>query len=332
MNRSNNTSNPSGGNPSGGLYKRVTSSITGRLGAVAVVVVVLLTVSAVGVGSVASANAQSGNTTQSGENTESFAVKQGDNCYTITPIGNETDNVASFYNYRSHGSGYSSRGTTDLQVEDTSQFFFYKGNGGLSLVMLHDQWTGNASNTGGAVTLEMDGLPVTGGWAVKDDGYPGSGDSFTFNESTATASWSWGGGRADGGVYQAPPSAWDSKVKITPKFNREAANYPNPSWEGGDTAHQVQRWIVRSGDGKAHPLNLYDEVTIEKGTCADVGGSSQNNSTAGGSASTGQDTGNGAEMTTSGDSEGTAATGPGFGIGLTVLALAVALVAILRRR
>lgn len=332
MNRTNNTNGSDQG-----LSERVanTNRIIGWLGTVAVVAMVLLVVGSISVGSVGASaqSGQSGNTTQSGE---TFAVKQGDNCYTVTPLGNETDNVVSFYDYQGAEQGYSSRGTMGLQVEDTSQFFFYKGNAGLSLVMLHDKYTNDTSSGGGAVTLEMQGLPATGGWAIKDDGYPGANDTFTRNESSATASWSWEGGRADGGVYQATPSAWDTKVKIVPHFNQEAANYPDSSWGGGNTSHQVQRWIVRSGNGTAHALNLSEEVTIERGTCANVGGNTQNTSTANGSggASTGQgDTDAGAEMTTSGDeSGGTVATGPGFGIVLTMLALAVALIAILRRR
>ncbi len=323
-----------------GLYERLNSSIAGRLGTAATVAMVLIVVGSVAMGTVASVNAQQG--TQSGNNTsgnggaaEQFAVTQGNNCYTVSPLGNDTDNVVSFYNYRGEGSGYSSRGTTDLQVEDTSQMFLYKGNGGLSLVFLHDRFTGNASSGGGAVTLEMHGLPVTGGWTVKDDGYAGSNDTFTFNESVATASWSWAGGRSDGGVYQANPNAWNSEVKIVPRFNRESASYPDPEWEGDETSNQVQRWIVRSGDGEAHALNLYEPVMIQKGTCGQTG-NQMTDSGAGGSNGDGQmDTST--EMgTTSTDSGGssnqTEATGPGFGIGLTVFALAAALIAILRRR
>lgn len=342
MNRSNNTSSPNGASGLQGLYDRVINSIAVRPRTVVTVVVVLLVVGSVGVGTIASANAQpgnnSGNTTQTGEKKKTFAVKQGNTCYTITPLGDGSNNIVSYYNYRGAGSGYSSRGTTDLQIEGTSQFFFYQGNGGISLVMLHDRFTGNASTGGGAVTLDMRGLPVTGGWVVKDDGYQRSNDTFTFNKSRAKASWSWGGGRADGGVYQAEPSAWDSRIKIIPHFNRESAAYPDPEWEGGGTSNQIQRWIVRSSNGKAHALNLYEPVVIEPGKCGQMGNKKQTSPPANkqGSTPTDQkDTSTDTAMTptTSGDSaEGTAATGPGFGIGLTVLALAVALIAILRRR
>lgn len=314
-----------------------------------VIVVVLLV--AASVGTVASATIQPGNHTRNisraGENTEQFAIKQGDNCYSITPLGNETDSIVSFYDYRGHEQGYSSHGTTGLQIKDTSQFFFYQGSSGLNLVMLHGQWAGNVSPGGGAVTLKMDGLPATGGWAIKDDGYPTTTDSLTSNGSMATASWTWSGGRSDGGVYQADPAAWNSRIRITPHFNKEAAGYPDPDWEGRESENQVQRWIVRSGDGSAHALNLSQSVTIESGMCAPHSNDdNQPHSTVSELKATNQvDTATDEEMamnatnnkriptTTVEDSSGeTAATGPGFGITLSVFVLAVALIAIIRWR
>lgn len=327
MNRPHNGANSS----STGVYERLL-----RLGVtVGVVVVVVMAVGAMSISMAPVADAQDGTPTDgatqtdggdNGNASETFAVQQGDACHTITPLGDGQENVVSFYDYRTHGSGYSSRGTTDLQVEDTSQFFFYKGNGGLSLVFLHDAFTGNRSNSGGAVTLTMRGMPVTGGWTVKDDGYAGANDTFTFNDSMATASWGWNGGRNDGGVYRANPDEWDEEVTIQPRFNREADSYPYPAWEGEGSMNQVERWIVRSGDDEAHALNMYEEVKISPGAC---GGDSQSQN---------QDQNmvgdNNQESTDESSGLRTIASGPGFGVVLTVLALAVALVAIvaLRRR
>ncbi len=249
---------------------------------------------------------------------DSFGVKQGETCYTVSPMSDGSDNVVSWYDYRTHGHGYSSRGTDDLQVQDTSQFFFYKGNGGLSLVFLHDKFTGNRTEGGGAITFVMKGLPVTGGWTVKDDGYGGADDRFTYNKSMATATWGWAGGRSDGGVYRANPSSWDRTVTITPKFNKEANSYPYPGWEGEGTMNQVQRWIVRSGDGKAHALNLYEDVQIFPGTCDEP----KSGSDGGGGGSSANDDAGGVK---------TIASGPGFNVVLTTVALAVALIGILAR-
>ncbi|RRJ32067.1 hypothetical protein [Halocatena pleomorpha] len=295
-----------------------------------VVVMVVITVGAMSLSMAPIADAQNGTQTGGGNNaSETFAVQQGDTCYTVTPMGDGTNNVVSYYDYRTHGSGYSSRGTTDLQIDDTSQFFFYKGNGGLSLVFLHDQFSGNRSTGGGTVTLVMRGMPVTGGWTVKDDGYAGANDTFTFNKSMTTASWGWNGGRNDGGVYRAPPDDWKGEITIDPKFNREAEHYPYSGWEGEGTMNQVERWIVRSGDEQAHALNMYEEVKITPGTCDSKGGTQTQQ----------QDQGQGqSQMTSNQDSNDdsgglrTIVSGPGFGVGLTVLALAVALVAIVARR
>lgn len=316
MNRPNNGENSS-------LYDRVLRGGV-KLG---VVVVVVLVVGAMGIGMAPMANAQDGggdsaNTT--------FAVKQGSTCYTVTPMGNGSDNVVSYYNYRTHGHGYSSRGTRDLQVEDTSQFFFYRGNGGLSLVFLHDKFTGNATTGGGAISLVMTGMPVTGGWTVKDDGYAGANDTFTFNKSMTTATWGWRPGRSDGAVYRADPSEWNKEITIKPRFNKEAESYPYPGWEGEGTMNQVERWIVRSGDGKAHALNLYEDVTITRGSCD---GQESMNGTE--SIESGQNQASNNQQNTNEESDSglkTIASGPGFGVVLTIAALAVALVAIVARR
>lgn len=300
---------------------------------VMVVTVVVVTVGAMSISMASIVDAQNGTQTDSGGNdtaSEKFAVKQGDTCYTITPMGDGSENVVSYYNYRTHGHGYSSRGTTDLQVQDTSQFFLYKGNGGLSLVFLHDKFSGNQTTGGGAVTLVMRGMPVTGGWTVKDDGYAGANDTFTFNKSMTTASWGWGGGRSDGGVYRAPPDDWKGEITIDPKFNKNANTYPYPAWENGGTMNQVERWIVRSGNEDAHALNLYEEVKISPGACnAQSQGQNQ-------SQSQGDTTTTGNNQGSSGESEGlrTIVSGPGFGVVLTIIALAVALIAVvaLRRR
>lgn len=305
------------------VYERM----LGLGGKVVVVVMIVVTVSAMSISMAPIADAQDGNETDSEGNdnaSETFAVKQGDTCYTVSPMGDGTESVVSYYNYRTHGHGYSSRGTTDLQVQDTSQFFFYKGNGGLSLVFLHDKFSGNQTQGGGAVTLVMDGMPVTGGWTVKDDGYSGASDVFTFNKSVTTASWGWGGGRSDGGVYRAPPNDWNEEIVIDPKFNKNADTYPYPDWEGDETLNQVERWVVRSGDEQAHALNMYEEVRISPGTCNEMeqGKTQQQSQT--------EDTNQGSND----ESEGlrTIVSGPGFGVVVMILALAAVLAAVALRR
>ncbi len=325
-----------------GPYRRIINSIVRKFAMIVVVVVafsIVLSASSAASATVQQEN-QTGNATPYGASSEQFAVKQGSNCYTVTPLGDGSDNVASFYDYRGAEHGYSSHGTNDLQIKDSSQFFFYRGNGGLNLVMLHGRWAGNVSPGGGAVTLELRGLPSTGGWTIKDDGYPTTTDSLTANKSMATASWTWSGGRSDGGVYQAAPSAWNSRIQIVPHFNREAAKYPDPDWEGRESENQVQRWIVRSGDGTAHALDLSQQVVIEPGACDSQNGTTDTSDhepepTTQTHTSTSEETTTetaAAESTTRDTPEETAAAGPGFGTGLTLLALAIALIGILRRR
>jgi hypothetical protein len=314
---------------------------------IGVVTVVLFVVSGVGVGAVG-VDEVSDKNTQTGEDTQSFAVVQGESCYTIQPLGNGTKSVAAFYDYRSHGYGYSSNGTRQLQVEDASQLFFYRGNGGISLVILHDKIGGGSTTGGGTVTLVIDGLPVTGGWVVKDDGYPRANDSFAFNGSTAVVTWGWQGNRTDGGVYQAEPAAWDSRIRIVPHFNQESKMYPYPKWSGGTTNNQVERWIVRSDDGQAHALTLYQPVTIRPGTCKSLSQPSkaqntqtnQNNSTEKQNATDSRPTTTVSTSppqtpTLSGtvtDENRSIVSGPGFGIGIAVLALLIVFVVVFRGR
>lgn len=234
--------------------------MSGRIMRSSVIVVVLLVIGGMGVGQVTSGS-------QPGGKTQSFAVVQADSCHTIQPLGNGSKSVSALYNYRMHNYGYSSYGTRSLQIDGTSQFFLYRGNGGLSLVFLHDKIGTNSTAGGGVVTFELHGLPVTGGWTVKDDGYPEANDSFTFNGSKAVVTWGWEGNRTDGGAFQADPGAWDSQIRIVPHFNKESEAYPYPKWDSGTTANQVERWIVRSGDNQAYGLKLYQPITIHPGSC-----------------------------------------------------------------
>lgn len=324
------------------MYDRITK--------ISVIVVMVFVVSAVGVGQITDANLQ---TSQAGEGTQSFAVIQGDSCYTIQPLGNGTKSVAAFYNYRTHDYGYSSRGTLGLQIKSTTQMFFYQGNGGLSLVILNGKTNTSRASGGGTVTFVIEGLPVTGGWIVKDDGYPGANDSFTFNGSTAVVTWKWQGNRTDGGVYQAEPSSWNSQIRIIPHFNMESRANNNSEGGSGMTTGRVERWVVRSGDGEAYALKLFKPITIRPGTCEALSSPDkmQNTSTdqdtsTDQNSSTEQDTmehkpttttsTDQSQMTTQSgtvtDGGGSLATGPGFGIGIAILALLAALVVVIRRR
>lgn len=186
-------------------------------------------------------------------------VSQNGTCHQVTPLGDGTQNVSEFYDYR-HGSGtaYSSYGTTHLQQSQTSQLFVYEGSEGLSLVFLHDEY--GDEQYGGTTTFEITGLPSAGEWAVKDDDYGSdTDDDWETNASPVHIDWKWGPSRNDGGAYRGLGTDYD-EITIDPAFNEEADHYGDWAWSTDE--NRTHDWILRTSPDDAVSLSMTDPVTI----------------------------------------------------------------------
>jgi hypothetical protein len=197
-----------------------------------------------------------------------YSLEQGDDCAPLAPLQGE-DPVAAFYDYRApftdpEAGTYSSHGTTDLQEDDASVLFLYDGPEGLSLVLVHGRLDGGGD--GGNVTFEMSGLPESGEWVVADDDYDGetSYDVWERDGDESTVSWTWQGGRTDGGAFRGLGDL--DELAIDPAFNDAAALADEHD------VGQVTRWVALSGDA-ADPerteLALDERVTVRPGACGE---------------------------------------------------------------
>jgi hypothetical protein len=204
------------------------------------------------------------------EDTQTFIVRQGDKCIQVTPLGDGSQSVEAFYDYRSpitEPEGlYSSYGTTDIQQSQVSQLFVYRGSEGLSLVFLHDKL---GDETGGFVaTGDISGLPSNGEWAVEDDSYNNRDDVFRHSNGSSHIEWLSNGNRTDGAAFRGLGSPQYSTITVDIAFNEESANYPFEGWSGSPEQNQIEQWIVRSGTGETTQLDMSQPVKISPGTCS----------------------------------------------------------------
>lgn len=163
-----------------------------------------------------------------------FTVQQGDTSVEIEPVQRD-ETVESFYDVG---------GSEDpFQKDDTSQFFFYEGTDGLSLVFAHDARDG----TSGSVTMVFDGLPSDGSWVVEDDNVTND-----FANAPDRIEWNWGGCCGDGGAFGVYKGGFPDDFEITV----DASN-----WNG------LSRWVAVSGsiDNIAAELDMNEPVTISAG-------------------------------------------------------------------
>lgn len=210
----------------------------------------------------------------SDDDTDTYVVTQGDQQIEIEPVGDGSQPVEEFYDYRTPETHsypdylYSSYGTTEYQSDDTSTLMLYEGTDGLSLVLVHDRLEGDTR--GGSITMQMEGLPEEGEWVIEDDTYSedhygGRLDQFDHDGTSSRITWIWSHGRTDGGAFNGGLDD-DFEITIEPYFNEEADfRYEVP--EGYDG--QVDEWQVISGAGDSHTstsLERIDEpITIEPG-------------------------------------------------------------------
>ncbi|EMA45368.1 hypothetical protein [Halococcus saccharolyticus] len=207
-------------------------------------------------------------TEQNGSDT--FIVQQGDRCTEVTALGDGSQSVEEFYDYRSPITDqeglYSSYGTTDIQESQVSQLFVYRGSEGLSLVFLHDQF---GDESGGFVaTADVSGLPADGEWAVEDDSYNNRDDIFEHENGSSHIEWFSNGNRTDGAAFRGLGSSEYRTITADIQFNEEADTYPFEEWEGEPEANQIERWILRSGSGETTELDMNQPVEISPGTCS----------------------------------------------------------------
>ncbi|UPV73845.1 PKD domain-containing protein [Halorussus limi] len=230
-----------------------------------VLLTLLLVVSSVsaGVGTVAATPTDSPTT---------FHVAQGDACYEVSPVTSSEDTVEEFYDYRAgEGTKYGSYGEGSKAIQDNqvSHLFVYKGEKGLSLVMLHDEL--NASK-GGAISFDISGLPSDRKWVVEDDDYPNRDDNFDHGQTNSSIDWMWASGRTDGAAVRGLGGSFDA-ITIESAFGENSWAYQNRTVDGEHRpwpyATNDTDWKLRSGDGTEYDLTKGQSLTIEKGSCPD---------------------------------------------------------------
>lgn len=252
------------------------------------------------------------------ESPQTFVVEQGDRSVRITPLGDGSQSVEEYYDYRSPATApkgqYGSYGTSNIQINQVSQLFIYRGSGGLSLVFLHDK----SGDEGGAViTGDISGLPANGGWVVEDDTYNNRDDVFRHDDGSSHIEWLLRGNRTDGAAFRGLGRSADTAITVDMKFNERSANYPFEEWDGPPEQNEIERWVVRSGTGKTIVLDMNEPIEITTTTA---------------STETPATTVPLSTTTRAGRSDGTGVSGPGFGVGLMILVIVALTAAALLRR
>jgi PKD repeat protein len=169
-----------------------------------------------------------------------YLVKQGDDEYVVTAIGNG-EGIVEFYDY------YNAKAhtTTGIQEAETTLMFLWRGPNGLSLVVIHDK----GDTTGAAVSMDFTGLPDEGSWVIQDDEGDFAGRS--------SVDWAWADSKTDGGAFRGGLDD-GFEIGIDPRFNEEADRGPlDPG--------QIDRWSLLSDDVNAptrYSLDFDQPVTI----------------------------------------------------------------------
>ncbi|WP_135302752.1 PKD domain-containing protein [Haloarcula amylovorans] len=201
-----------------------------------------------------------GNVENVEERPDAYAVVQGSQCIPLATVGDASQNVSTYYDYRGgNQSDYSSHGTDDLQVSGVSQFYVYRGESGDSLVFLHD--SRNDDTGGGAISMDITGIPSQASWAVEDDNYEGMDDSFEHTGTTSDIDWQWQPSRNDGaalrGLAHVTPT---DGIEISARFGTNSDS-PDSDWADDPIA-----WRARSPSGLVE-LDTSQSVSVVAGTC-----------------------------------------------------------------
>jgi len=199
-----------------------------------------------------------------------YSILQDGDCTTIEPLGDGTQSVEEFYDYRTPNTTpesytYSSLGTLDLQRDDTSILFLYEGTEGTSLVLVHDRVYGDTN--GSAVTMQFDGLPEDGEWVVEDDSYSdsingGPDDEFEHGETSSRITWVFSENSTDGGAFRGGLGDDDLELTVDPAFNDDAdfREYPG----------EITDWQALSGsdDGIERTSLDFQPIELRAGSCS----------------------------------------------------------------
>jgi|AntDeeMinimDraft_4_1070355.scaffolds.fasta_scaffold00002_159 hypothetical protein len=201
---------------------------------------------------------------QNDDTPQNYSVVQNGECTTITSFGDGSESVEEFYDYRTpytqqSSYTYSSFGTTQFQQDNTSVLFFYEGAEGASLVLVHGHLDGDSA--GGALTMELEGLPEEGEWVIEDDNYEGQYDEFDHAGTSSRITWAWTENRTDGGVFQG--GLGDGfEITVDPAFNDDA---DFRVYEGNITEWQA---LSDTGDDIERTALDFQQITILPGACS----------------------------------------------------------------
>ncbi|WP_136717247.1 PKD domain-containing protein [Halorientalis salina] len=198
---------------------------------------------------------------------ESFAIRQGGECYEVRPLGDGTQTIEDYYNY-STAADFSSAGTTALQDNQVSNLFVYHGSEGYSLVFLHDEYADDAAH-GSTLTMEFSGLPADGEWAVRDDYYTidnqTQDDDYTIEETYTKIDWKWTDDRTDGGAFRGLTASEEVSITIDPAFNEAADHWGDWYSAGGDD--RVESWRLYTDRETTQELEMDSNVTVTRSSC-----------------------------------------------------------------
>ncbi|WP_248516291.1 PKD domain-containing protein [Salinarchaeum laminariae] len=204
---------------------------------------------------------------------DSYTVEQGDQCIDVDPIGDGSQSVEEFYDYRSNQTDpegvFSSYGTGEYQRDNTSTMLLYNGSEGTSLVFIHEKLHNPEENgtNGSSITFNVTGIEPGDGWAVEDDDYVNLDDTFEHGETYSRMNWVWAQGRTDGGAYRGLGN--DTDIRIDPAFNEAA----DERYNGYKYTGWVHDWEVAEGasdDERTTLGSLEESVTVQAGYCADA--------------------------------------------------------------
>lgn len=197
---------------------------------------------------------------------DEYAVTQAGQCTTVVPLGNGTQTVQDYYDYRSGETSpagrFSSYGPTE-QATATSNLYFYRGSDGVSLIVLHDRRGDEAG--GGTVTFDVSGLPSRAEWVVEDDTYTNRDDVYDHRGSGSHVEWVWAPNRTDGAAIRSMGEGYDA-ITIAPGFNEDSVRWE--TWPETGPNHRITTWQFLSGDGSAVSLDMDQPVTISPGPCS----------------------------------------------------------------
>lgn len=205
-----------------------------------------------------------GNVGNVADRPDGYAIEQADRCIPLEVAGNASENVSAYYDYRPGDEGdWSSHGTTERQESQVSQLYVYRGREGDSLVFLHDEWN-NDDSEGGAVSMNVTGIPANATWAVEDDDYENRDDNFDHRGTSSRIDWMWAPNRTDGGALRGIALPGGDGVQIDARFNGDSDAAREQNWNWADDSVD---WRARGTDGELVPLDENETATLRQGDC-----------------------------------------------------------------